>query len=141
MELALQTLYSIDVGLLLSEGIYLFYLCIFSSRRLWQNINAMGWFSGISRQPFPEIEFSTLRDLRKKHLFFAFPSAACKASLAESFEAHLQYLSKLSLLHTHKRYRLLVSVSRAINLLTCGRTEITLIISFAIATSSLFCFE
>lgn len=55
-----NVLYHIDVGSFLSEGIYLFYLCIFTSGRLWQNINAMGYLSGISRQPSPEIEISSL---------------------------------------------------------------------------------
>lgn len=62
-------------------------------------------------------------------------------SLAGSFEVHLQYFSKLSLLHTQKRYRLSVRLWRTISLLTFSKRETTLIISFAIATSSLFCFE
>lgn len=63
------------------------------------------------------------------------------ASLAGSFKPHLQYLSKISVLHTPKRYRLSVSVCRTISLLTFSKREMTLIISFAIAPSSLFSSE
>lgn len=58
-------------------------------------------------------------------------------SLVWSSGAHLQHLSKLSLLHI-KRYRLSVSAHRTISLLTLSKTVMTLIISSTIVISGLF---
>lgn len=129
----------VEFSSLLSDGIYLFYFSIFSSETLTE-YQCNGLFLRHFKTAFPcNRDFITLR-LAKKELFLLFTFQHI-VSLAGSFEAHLQHLSKLSLLHTQKRYRLSLSVCRTISILTFSKAELTLIISFAVAASSVVCLE